>query len=275
MTDKKVLKNAGKEKLERIIEMCKAVENRTVDPFLLEVDEIIRVVREYFPHWDQPEELNLDSETIHHLVSVINLQSEWIKHRSTALYTDPFLLEEKINQVKKEEIISIFLQAWRPLIAFEQLTLNSLNEALIYWKKLLPIKERWGENTVREVPIGSATLEEMIKERILGERVFSEELVNFWKELKGKISEKELGGKINYWDFIGAETYEETVKRAFLTSFLITYGYATLEIYPLEEEIFLIPFEEQSTIISTQQSISIPIPVTIDNWQKWKRGESD
>ncbi|NVM24260.1 MAG: hypothetical protein HWN68_21080, partial [Desulfobacterales bacterium] len=110
---------------------------------------------------------------------------------------------------------------------------------------------------------------------ILGDKVFSEELECYWQELKEKVKEKGHEGKILYWDFIGAETYEETVQRALLASFLITYGYATLEIYPLEEEIFIKPFEKPLAKIGTQQSISIPIAVTYENWQKWKRGELD
>jgi hypothetical protein len=58
-----------------------------------------------------------------------------------------------------------------------------------------------------------------------------------------------------------------------MSSFLITYGYGTLEIRPLEEEIFIRPFDEPSAKIATKQSISIPIAVTYDDWQKWKRGE--
>ena len=42
-------KKLGKDKLERIIEMMKGIEAHTVDPFLLNVDEIIRIVQEYFP----------------------------------------------------------------------------------------------------------------------------------------------------------------------------------------------------------------------------------
>ena len=60
-------KKLGKEKLERIIEMCIAIENHTVDPFTLNVDEIIKIVREYFPNWENPEELKLDAEALHHL----------------------------------------------------------------------------------------------------------------------------------------------------------------------------------------------------------------
>ena len=144
-----------------------------------------------------------------------------------------------------------------------------------YWETLLPLKERWKELAVPEVEIGTATREELIRERILGDKVFSEELENYWQELKEKVKEKGHDGKIFYWDFVGAETYEETVQRAFLASFLITYGYATLEIHPLEEEIFIKPFETPVAKIGTQQSISIPIAVTYENWQKWRRGELD
>jgi hypothetical protein len=272
---KKEQKKFGKEKLQRIIEMCMAIENHTVDPFLLDVDNIIRVIKEYFPQWEQPDELNLDAETIHHLASVIKLQSEWVKHRSTSLYTDPFLLEEKIMQASKEEMVSVFLKAWHPLVELEQLSLHSLAEATRYWETLLPLKERWPELAVPEVAMGIASRDELIRERILGDKVFSEELECYWQDLKEKVKEKGREGKMFYWDFIGAETYEETVQHALLASFLITYGYATLEIYPLEEEIFIKPFEKPLAKVGTQQSISIPIAVTYENWQKWKRGELD
>ena len=275
MQSEKEQKKFGREKLQRIIEMCTAIENRTVDPFLLDVDSIIKVVQEYFPQWEEADELNLDSEAIHHLASVIKLQSEWVKHCSTSLYTDPFLLEEKITQASKEEMLSVFLKAWHPLVEMEQLSINSLAAAMRYWDGLVPIKERWPDLDVQEVAIGTASREELVKQRVLGDKIFSEELEGYWQELKDTVNEKGSDGKILYWDFIGADTYEDTVERAFLTSFLITYGYATLEIHPLEEEIFIKPFEKLNTKILTQQSISIPIAVTHENWQKWKRGELD
>ena len=273
MESKKEQKKLGTEKLQRIIEMCTAIENHAVDPFLLNVDDIIRVVKEYFPQWDKPEELNLDSEAISHLASVIKLQSEWVKQRSTSLYTDPFLLEEKITQATKEKMMSVFLGAWHPVVELEQLSLHSLTEALRYWERLLPIKERWPDLDVEEVAMGTTSRDEMVRQRILGDQVFSEELESYWQELKEKVKKEGADGKIIYWDFIGTDTYEETVERAFLTSFLISYGYATLEIHPLEEEIFIKPFETPNMEILTQQSISIPIAVTHENWQKWKKGE--
>jgi hypothetical protein len=268
-------KKSGREKLQRIIEMCMAIENRTVDPFLIDVDNIIQVVQEYFPQWEEADELTLDSEAIHHLASVIKLQSEWVKHCSTSLYTDPFLLEERIAQATKEEMLYVFLKAWHPLVEMEQLSMNSLAAAMRYWDGLVPIKERWPDLDVQEVAMGTTSRDEMLKQRILGDKFFSDELESYWRELQETVKQKGADGKILYWDFIGADTYEATVERAFLTSFLVTYGYATLEINRLEELIFIKPFDEPNTELRMQQSISIPISVTYETWQKWKRGELD
>jgi hypothetical protein len=53
-----------------------------------------------------------------------------------------------------------------------------------------------------------------------------------------------------------------------MTSFLVTYGYASMIIDPIEEEAFLTPFEERQKILSKAQSISIPISI---NYETWKR----
>lgn len=273
MQSKRTRKKLGREKLQRIIAVCKSVEERSLDPFLIEIDEVISVIKEYFPEWKLPEDLCLDAETVQHLASVIKLQSEWVKHRSTSLYTDPFLLEEKLTRVSKEEIVEIFLKAWHPTVEMEQISLHSLAEAIRYWKGLLPLDERWKLISPEEIETGLATREELIRQRILRDKAFSEELENFWRELKKTVEEKGEDGKIRYWDFVGAEAYEETVHRAFMTSFLLTYGYATLEIHPLEEENFIKPYEKPVTKIGKQQLVSIPIAITVEDWTKWKRGE--
>jgi hypothetical protein len=266
-------KKLGREKLERIVEMCVAIENHTADPFTLNIDDIIKVVKEYFPHWEHPDELKLDAETLHHLATVIKMQSEWVKQRSNSLYTDPFLLEEKIRQTSKQQMADVFLGAWSPLVEFEQLSLHNLAQGLLYWEALAPIGDRWKDIDVSAVAMGSVSRNEMIQQRVLGDKEFSEELDCYWQELKNKVAEKGVDGKIAYWDFIGADTYEETVHRAFLTSFLVTYGYATLEIDRLEETVLIIPYEKPRSQALTMQSTSVPIAVSCEDWQKWKRGE--
>ncbi len=268
----KATKTLGKERLERIIEMCVAIESRTAEPFTLDIDEIIKIVKEYFPHWQHPDELILDSEALHHLATVIKMQSEWVKQRSNALYTDPFLLEEKILQTSKEQMVDVFLHAWNPLVEFEQISLNTLAQGLLYWEALAPIGDRWKEFEAQQVANSFASREELIKQRVLSDKEFSEELDVYWEELKACVSSKGQNGKILYWNFIGADTYEQTVHRAFLTSFLVTYGYATLEIDRLEETVFILPYEQPRTEPLTQQSTSVPIAISCEDWQKWKRG---
>lgn len=271
MESKRARAKAGREKLQHVIELCRSIEERSLDPFLLNVDEIIKIVREYFPEWETAEDLCLDAEAVNRLASVIKLQSEWVKHRSTSLYMDPFLLEEKIRSLEKDEMLSVFLQAWHPIVEQEQISLHSLAEAMRYWENLLPLKERWREFPQVETETSLTTREELIKQRILRENAFSEELQNFWQELKNKVKAEGVSGKIRYWDFVGAETYMETVQRAFLTSFLVTYGYATLEIHQLEEEIFIKPYEKPKTKIGKRQLTSVPIAVSVEDWMKWKR----
>ena len=273
MQSKKEREKVGREKLQRIIETCKSISDRSLDPFLVDVKENISIAKEYLPEWEIPEDLCLDAETIHQLASVIKLQSEWVRHRSTSLYTDPFLLEEKLARMPKEQVVETFLKAWHPTIELEQISLHSLAEAIRYWEGLLPLKERWKEFSSAETERGLATREELVQQRILREKAFSEELDTFWQQLKEKVKEKGDEGKILYWDFVGAETYDETVDRAFMTSFLITYGYATLEIHPLEEEMFIKPYEKPETKIGNKQLISIPIAVAVEDWAIWKRGE--
>ncbi len=273
MSKRKDDKKLGKERLERIIEMCNAIESHQVDPFTLNVNEIIKIVKVYFPHWDQPDELKLDAEALHHLATVIKMQSEWVKQRSNSLYTDPFLLEEKIRQTGKQQMVDVFLGAWSPVIEFEQLSLHNVAQGLLYWEALAPIDQRWKDIDVSAVAMGSVSRDEMVRQRVLSDKEFSEELEAYWLELKNNVLEKGVDGKIAYWDFIGADTYEETVQRAFLTSFLVTYGYATLEIDRLEETIHILPYKKQRQEALTEQSTSVPIAVSCVDWQKWKRGE--
>jgi len=269
LSSKRQRKKLGSEHLQRVIDFCKSVEERGLDPFIVDVDDIIAIVRKYFPEWELPQELCLDAEAIHHLASVIKLQSEWVKHRSTSLYTDPFLLEEKIRKLSKEKLAELFFEAWRPIVELEQISPQSLAEALKYWQSLLPLSERWLKTGYLETETGAATREELIKLRILVDKTFSEELEVFWEELKQKVGGE---GKIRYWDFIGADTYSETIRRAYITSFLVTYGYATLEVRQLEEEIFVKPFEKPMSMIGKKQVISIPVPVNFEEWMKWKEG---
>jgi hypothetical protein len=123
------------------------------------------------------------------------------------------------------------------------------------------------------VQTGQASREELIQQHILREQMFTDELMGHWQQLRERTANNGQNGKISYWGYVGADTYEETVNRAFMTSFLVTYGYATLEVYPLEEEIFIRPKEKPENKVGNKQLVSMPIPIPVEDWQKWKRGE--
>ena len=272
MSSKRQTKKIGKEHLQRIIDLCKSVEERSLDPFLVDINDVIKIVREYFPEWDSMDELSLDSEAINRLASVIKLQSDWIRHRSTSLYTDPFLIEEKLHKLSRENLASLFLKAWHPIVEMEQISSYSLLEAVKYWQSLLPINERWTKTEFMKTELGATSREELIKQHIMTEKVFTEELETLWKELRQKVGEN---GKIAYWDFVGADTYEETIRRAYMTSFLVTYGYATFEIHRLEEEIFIIPFSKPSSLLGKKQMVSVPVSVSVEEWRNWRKSKHD
>jgi len=268
LESKRKTKRLGLEQLQRIIELCKSVEERGLDPFLVDVDDIIEIIRRYFPKWDKPEQLCLDAEALNRLASVIKLQGEWVKHRSTSLYTDPFLLEEKIRKLDIETIVEIFLKSWRPIVEFEQISPHSLAEAINYWKELLPLDERWKNIEAQIIEAGVSTREELIEQRLLEEKTFTERVEALWNELKERVGGE---GKIRYWDFIGADTFKETVQRAYLTSFMVTHGYAKLEIYPLEDEVYIKPNEKPVPLTKKKRVVSIPFPISREDWIKWKK----
>lgn len=272
MSSKRQKKKLGGEQLQRIIDLCKSVEDRGLDPFLVDIDDLITIVRDYFPEWESIDEFSLDSETVNRLASVIKMQSDWLRHRSTSLYTDPFLIEEKLRKLSRESLARLFLDVWHPIVELEQISPYSLIEAVKYWQALLPLDERWTKTAGLRTELGFTSRNELIKQQIMAEKAFTEELEAMWHELKQKIGKD---GKILYWDFVGADSYEETSRRAYMTSFLATYGYATFEVHRLEEEIFIIPFDKPRSLVGKRQVISVPVSVSFEEWKLWRESKRD
>lgn len=269
MSARREKKRLGKEQLQRVIDLCRSLQEKSVNPFLVDVDSILKIIHQYFPEWENPEELCLDAEAVHEIASAIKLQSEWVRHRSTSLYTDPFLIEEKLRKLPREEIATIFLKSWHPTVELEQISPHSLTQAVEYWRSLIPIDERWQKTQGTAVDPGVATREELLRQQIIAEKEFSKELEAFWQELRRKTGEAE---KIEYWDFVGAETYGEAVRRAYMTSFLVTYGYATLDVDRLEERVYIKPYATPILKTGTRQAVSLPIAINVEDWKDWKEG---
>jgi len=262
----KTRRKLAQEELRRIIEFCRSVENRGLNPFLVNVEDLISIIRDYFPSLKRPEELSLDAEAINQVASIIRMQSEWVKQRASHLYRDPFFIEEKLRILPAKELVEVFLKTWHPMVELEQITIGSLRAAMKYWESLAPLSERWREEDLLKVEAGIITRDDLVKQGILSDETFLSEIKKLWGELKRDAGSD---GKVDYWDFIGSESYGETIRRAYLTSFLVTYGYARLEFNPLEEKILLKPNEAPVSKTDTQP-FSFPISVSYEKWRQWR-----
>ena len=192
------------------------------------------------------------------------LQGEWIKHRASPLYVNPAIVEAKVSKLTVENLAAVLLRAWHPIIGMERISPARLKEALRYWNSLSP---RGGEELDLPTQTESLTASEaeLKRLRMLSDEEFSTLLNGLWQELQRRAGE---GGRISYWNFIYAESYKELVARAYLTSFLLTYGYATVEVNPIEEEITLIPQSKPSIPTSHSHTASLPIPLDHATWRK-------
>lgn len=126
----------------RIISLCLSVERKSSNPFEVEVKKALETLRKYLPHWRALEDFTLDAETLNRISSIVRLQGNWIKHRSTRLFVDPLLIELKIKALEPKKLAKIFRKSWHPVVEMNRLSRRRVKEAIDYWNQLLPIDER-------------------------------------------------------------------------------------------------------------------------------------
>ncbi len=260
----------GRERLLGIIDLCKAVEEGKHDPFTVGVDDLLEVIDRYFLSWESMEDRCLDAHVINRLATVVRLQGSWLKDKSTSLYADPFLIEQKILRLHRDDLAGVFLKSWHPVVEVEQISPGSLRTAIEYWRNLPPLADRWGGlPNGSEFEMRTASYRELIDEEIATDLAFDDSIVSLWEELKEKSKET---GSIEYWEFVLGDSFLESVRRAYLTSFLISYGYADLNVDPVEKDLSLVPNEERDSTIEGKRTVSIPIPVSHEKWLERRGG---
>jgi len=251
-----------KEIFERIIELIREVIDKNLDPFQIDVVELFERIEPYVKSLEKEEELLIDVQTIHEIARLIVHQKDWIKYRASLLYLDPLLTLIKIQSLDKRELARIFLKSWHPIIEREQLTNDSLKVAIEYWRNLPTLEERRPE-----FPGGEDFLTKLdrrdLTELGLTREEFNQTLINTWKKLRQI-------GEVDYWEFIFAETFEETVQKAYAVSFLASLGYVLIEVDPLREEVKIIPLEKPINVSETK-SKSLAIPISFEKWVEVKK----
>ncbi len=245
-----------KHDLEDIIQTCDAIESRKFNPFLLDVSEALRILRHHSGHLRSLGDHLLDMRALSGIARVVGLQSAQLRFQSTSLFIDPEMAKQKVEALSRQQLAELFLISWHPIVELEQLTLSSLKEAMTYWQQLLSFFER--RRRLEQGPFATpipSQLGDLEEAGIIEASTFNKKLLDFWNELRQKAGSNET---VEYWSFVRRHSFSETVNRAQLVSFLVTYGYARMG--KKGEKIVLAPYEKP--LLSKQGSpLSLPIAI--------------
>jgi hypothetical protein len=251
------------DELFRLLNFCKTIESEGTDPFDLDVKKFLATLKRYTKKWKSLDDLLLDAEAIAELAKIIELQGKWIKDRSSSFYIDPALLELKLKLMEPQHLANAFFSAWHPVIALDRMTPQRLHEGLEYWNALVPFGERTEEFPLPSEVKSSFNLDDLINLNILSKAEFDD-------VLQAVLHELEERGNVEYQDFIYEDSFESSVKKAYLTSYLVSEGKADLDINPLEDEVFISPRDDNlDTQAPRTPSRSIPVSLSYEDWSQW------
>ena len=229
----------SREELERIIKICENVEKMGLDPFTVNVRELLAKLRRLLEENPELDYYVVDAETLYHVASLIAFQHRWIEEKAKSLFIDSQMVSTRVAALDKKTLVQAFLKAWRPIVYLEQLTPQRLRQGLDHFLSLPPRPEgrEYGwKLTEREYRMAEAAMK--LESEIMAEKVRS-----LHEELLSMVGEG--GGEVDYWEFVKGRNFEETFERAYIVSFLITEGYVEVRRNPLKDEIKLIPNREK------------------------------
>ena len=249
------------DELFRQINFCKTIQEEGTDPFDLNVKKVLETLKEYLKKWKSRDDLLLDAEAISELTKIIELQGEWIRDRSSSFYIDPALMELKLKMLEPAQLADAFFKSWHPVVSMDRLTPKRLKEGLDYWNALLPFSERGAEFPDAVTPDSSTfDFDDLMDMNILSREEFDDSLKAILKDLEER-------GRTEYHDFIYDEEFGDSVRRAYLTSYLVSEGKAELDIDPLEETVFIYPCSSARA----GEVRSIPIAISYEDWLRWRQ----
>ena len=245
------------ERVKRIVHLCREVESKGFNPFEVDVKAELEALRSLLPLWGKPSELRLDGEALSSLSKVVELQDEWVRTRSRLRILDPEMVKARVLELSIPKLAEAFLHAWTPIVRVEALTAERLKEAASYWVRLKPRLRMPEIQEKREMLEARADREAVKALGIALSEDFERRLQQVFQELLEQAERS--GGELSYWSFVRAESFRETVVRAYLVSFLTTYGYARLIVDQASGELRLKPTPETAGKPRGEYSVAIPL----------------
>ncbi len=238
----------------RVIELCRDVETSSANPFDVDIREKILLLKQRLPELKLLDELLVDSEAMLELAQIVKLQDQWLKQRASALYIDPLLIQLKLKLLPKDALSDAFVKSWHPIAQVDQLSPKGLERAFVYWRELTPLSERFKDQfgSYGTKP-GVLDYKDLVSLGVFTKEEFEIGLNRLYDELM----QKSNGEWVDYRQFVGDESYEVKVRRAYLLAFLISEGRALLKTEPLTGKIWTMAAAEK--VKGAPKSVAISI----------------
>ena len=250
------------DELFRQINFCKTIQKESTDPFDLDVKTYLEILKRYLEKWKRLDDLLIDAEAISELAKIIELQGKWIRDRSASFYIDPAFMELKLKMLEPAQLANAFFKSWHPIISMDRITPERLKEGLDYWNALVPFSERAEEFPAPSLPDSFPfELEDLIDLNILAKTEFDDSIQAVSKDLERR-------GRIEYHEFIYDAEFEDSVKKAYLTSYLVSEGKAELDLVPLEDAVFISTRHADGN--ASGEVRSVPLSLSYEDWLRWK-----
>jgi hypothetical protein len=164
------------------------------------------------------------------------------------------LIQLKLKLLSKQALSEAFIRSWHPVAQLDQISPKGLEKAFVYWRDLDPMSERFKEQFGSYgVAPGFVDYSELVSLGVFSTEQFEGSLAALHDELLRKSN----GEWVDYREFIGSDAFEEKVRRAYLLSFLISEGRASLKTEPLTGKIWTRALAEKSKGATKSVAISV------------------
>ncbi|MEM1557005.1 MAG: hypothetical protein QXR44_00690 [Thermoproteota archaeon] len=230
------------ELIERIISLCDEVIEKNIDPFVVDIKENLKKLREGLSEIDE-RILVMNMAALLKLIYVILLQQEDVKKRASRLYLDPFLMEIRLMGLNREKLAEAFLKAFRPVAENEQATMNIMRIAYGYWASMR--EYRLPEIVETPMPDALNMFNELLKM----------EEADFEREME-KILNEMGPDPVDYYNLIGRDGEDRKVFRALALSFLMTRGLVGVLQDPLSNRVLVFKTTPKDV---EKHSVALPV----------------
>jgi len=214
---------------ERIVSLIEDVLKKRVDPFMVDVSELLEKMRILLEKYGD-EVLLMDIEALCRIVDLIKEQEEWLQNESLVLSLGPFFALAKIKHMSVDEIAEKFCESWTPIAYRDQASISTLMKALNYLDALKKFPETIAFSFSEEYKLDRSSL----NLEFLSDEDFREKLAAFEKKIKDILEEKE---EVDYWDLVIDEDFEQSLENMIILSHLCSKGVVSIKINPLSGEV--------------------------------------